>query len=483
MVNFAQGISFILNDKAVSASVPPGTLVLDYLRKERQLTGTKEGCKEGDCGACSVVLGELKPDGTVGYRPMTSCLMPMGELEGKHLVSIEGLNMEKLSPVQDAMVDCGGTQCGYCTPGFIVSMTAGLMEPKVPLNEEGMLYAISGNLCRCTGYRSIKEAGMQAINGLADQLIGSDRIADLCDAQAIPEYFRSIPERLSEMVSSSPISSYADPEDALFIAGGTDLYVQRGEEIPDLEVNLLNLRGEAVSAARLEDGKIVLDARMSFEAFANDPIVIEAVPEIGAYNELIASWPVRTRATLAGNICNASPIADMTCLLMALGTELTLSAGGRVRTVALKEFYPGYKKLNKTAEERVISLSFEKVSGSESVSWEKVSKRAWLDIATVNAAGRISLLGDTIESASLALGGVAATPLYLSGASGFLAGKALIPETILSMLDIALGEFDPISDVRGSADYKKLLARQLLLALFETKFADQLDMEAVYASL
>lgn len=483
MVNFAHSISFILNDREVRASVPPGMLVLDYLRKEQQLTGTKEGCKEGDCGACSVILGELDAEGAVKYTPMTSCLMPMGELERKHLVTIEGLNMEKLSPVQDAMVDCGGTQCGYCTPGFVVSMTAGLMEPRVPLSEEGMLYAISGNLCRCTGYRSIKEAGMKAINSLTKKIGTGDRIAELCDADALPAYFRTIPERLGALTSSVPVSSDADPEEALFIAGGTDLYVQRGEQIPDLSVNLLNNSDEPIPPARMDDGKIVLDARMTFEAFANDPIIQDAIPQIEAYNELIASWPVRTRATLAGNICNASPIADMTCLMMALGAELKLLLGGRLRTVALKDFYLGYKKLNKAADERVIEISFDKLAANECIGWEKVSKRAWLDIATVNASGRFAVNGELIESASLALGGVAATPLYLPGASNFLAGKTLVSETVLGMLDVALEEFAPISDVRGSAGYKKLLARQLLLALFETRFADKLDMEVIYASL
>lgn len=324
---------------------------------------------------------------------------------------------------------------------------------------------------------------MRVMDELAAQLVGPDRISDLCEAGGLPDYFKTIPERLAAIQPSTPVEQGDANEAGLVLAGGTDLYVQRGEEIPELPVRLLNLGEGAVGPARLESGKIVVDARMTFEAFAMDPLVCEMIPQIEAYNELIASWPVRTRATLAGNLCNASPIADMTCLLMALGSELRLTANGRTKVVALKDFYLGYKQLNKSADEWVSEISFPAVAANEFVAWEKVSKRAWLDIATVNASGRVAVTDGVIESASLALGGVAATPLYLAGASAFLSGRSLNPESILGMLDVALAEFEPISDVRGSATYKKLLARQLLLALFATEFSDQLDMEAIYASL
>ncbi|MFQ5751955.1 MAG: 2Fe-2S iron-sulfur cluster-binding protein, partial [bacterium] len=149
---------FMLNDREVVTSEPPGMLVLDYLRRTERLVGTKEGCKEGDCGACVVLVGELAGD-SVKYKPVTSCLMPLGELHGKHLVTIEGLNMETLTPVQQAIVDEGGTQCGFCTPGIVMSLTGYLLEAGSGLNEEGIKYALGGNLCRCTGYASLKRAG------------------------------------------------------------------------------------------------------------------------------------------------------------------------------------------------------------------------------------------------------------------------------------------------------------------------------------
>lgn len=495
MVKLNQSVQFILNNEEVSADVPPGMLALDYLRQHRQLNGTKSGCKEGDCGACTVIVGQLSVDGKLRYLPMTSCLIPIGELEGKHLVTIEGLNMEGLSPVQQAMVDCGGSQCGYCTPGFVVAMTAGLMEPRLPLNEKGALHAISGNLCRCTGYRSIKSAGLQVIEGLADKLKSGDRVQSLVEAGALPAYFKGIEARLKAMrtdLSQNETSESSPPEPReaspvprprVIISGGTDLYVQRGDELPGADVVLLNNR-EPIPAAELREGQVCFDARMTFEAFAEDPLILRHIPEMPAYNDLIASWPMRTRSSIGGNICNASPIADMTCLMLALEAELTLGGSdGRQRSVPLREFYLGYKKMDKKPDEVVDTISFPTFEKPTLVNWEKVSKRAWLDIATVNAACKIRVDGGTVAEAHLALGGVAATPLYLREASRYLEGQPLEARSIHRCVEVAMGEFSPLGDVRGSAHYKRLLARQLLLAHFEKLFPETISQEDLYAPL
>lgn len=483
MVFKTETIRFILNQTVVNAVVHPGVLALDYVRQVSQLMGTKQGCKEGDCGACNVIVGELDADGLVQYKPVTSCLLPMGELMGKHLVTIEGLNGPELSQVQSAMVECGGSQCGYCTPGFVVAMTAGLMAPKLPLNQEGLMYAISGNLCRCTGYRSIKEAGMQAIDALADKLEGKERVQALCAEGALPEYFLEIPERLKALKAQSATdSAEVDFNDATFISGGTDWYVQKGEAVPDVKLALLNTV-KPVAAAVERDGYIVVDARMTSEGFADDPLIQSYLTAIDAYNLLIASWPVRTRATIGGNICNASPIADTTCLMLALDSELVIGKGGKERIVPLKDFYLGYKQLNKEADERLLAIRFPKFGPETKVNWEKVSKRRWLDISTVNSAIKLEMAGDTVAKASLALGGVAATPLFLNEASAFLTGKTLSFDVIMGMLDVAMTEFTPIGDVRGSARYKRLLARQLMLAHFSKLYPEIFGEEATYAAL
>ena len=475
-------IRFILNDTEVVALESPGRLALDYLRDSERLTGTKEGCKEGDCGACTVLMGSLE-NGIVRYVPMTSCLIPMGELVGKHVVTIEGLNLETLSPVQEALVDTGGTQCGYCTPGFVVAMTGWLMDENRPLNTNGAKEAISGNLCRCTGYRSIKEAGEQVVEKLSSKLSGGNRISELCESDALPTYFETIPSRLAELQLPDVLNIEGEAASPLMIAGGTDLYVQRGEDIPDQSVILLNT-SSAIEPIKEENGKLVVDARMSFQEFGDDSLIQTAIPDIQKYNELIASWPIRTRATLGGNICNASPIADMTCLLLALNSDLHLEGDRGSRIVALKDFFLGYKQLAKKDEEVVRSVSFPKPGVDTKTNWEKVSKRAILDIATVNSAARFEVGEDgLIKDAHLALGGVAAIPLYLTEASQSLRNQSLTADLAIAAIDIAQSEFNPISDVRGSADYKRLLARQLLLAHFLKCFPKVVSEEVVYASL
>ena len=471
-------ITFILNDQRITENVPSGLLALDYLRKKKHLTGSKEGCKEGDCGACTVMVGDLQSDGRVRYRPMTSCLLPMGELQGRHLVTIEGLNMEHLSPIQAAMVDKGGTQCGYCTPGFVVSMTNWLVDEHLSLDLDGLKYAISSNLCRCTGYRSIKDAGCQAACALAPKLEGQERVPALCEAKALPKYFLHIPSRLAE-IEKEPV---AEEKDAVIIAGGTDLYVQRGEELPDTNVLLLNKRTPRQEPLE-EAGWIKVDARMDFESFARNSVIQQNIPQVETYNELVASWAVRTRSTLGGNICNASPIADMTCLLLALGTELELQKGDVIRRLPLKDFYLGYKQLAKEKEEIVTYLYFPKTKEHDAINWEKVSKRAWLDIATVNSAMKANVIDGVVREMNIALGGVAATPFLLKQTSAFLLGKELSWEIVLQALALAQEEFTPISDVRGSGSYKRLLARQLILSHFIKLYPEQIREEEVHAAL
>jgi xanthine dehydrogenase small subunit len=412
---------------------------------------------------------------------MTSCLIPVGDLNGKHLVTIEGLDNEKLSTVQAALIDCGGTQCGYCTPGFVMSMTGWILDPAKPLDSKGLNNAISGNLCRCTGYKSIRTAGQQ----IADKLVNLDdhdnRIVTLCECSELPAYFLGIEKRLEDLSKKNNLP-YSPTENAIPIAGGTDIYVQQGEQIPEQPINLIH-RNSPVEAAKVMDDSIHLDPRMSFEAFGDDPIIQEAIPEILEYNKLIASWPVRTRATLGGNLCNASSIGDITCLLLALGAEIDLTGDQKHRWMPLKEFYIGYHKTNKNEEEIIKTIRFPKPSENTFINWEKVSKRSGLDIATVNSALSIEATDNHIVTANLAIGGVATTPLFLSKTSSFLVGKKISIGLVFEAISLAQDELSPINDIRGSAEYKRLLARQLILAHFLKGFPEQIKEEAVYETL
>lgn len=462
---------FLLNDHAISTDEPQGLLVLDYLRRRRRLTGTKEGCKEGDCGACVVLIGELDGD-RVRYQPVTSCLMPLGELHGKHLVTIEGLNLAALSPVQQAIVDEGASQCGFCTPGIVVSLTGLAMRDGAELDPEGVKRALSGHLCRCTGYRSLKAAG-ESMRRVIGERTG---ISSLVEDGRLPAYFQDVPRRLRTMARETETAAIGAAATA--IAGGTDLYVQRGEDLPDAAVGVLNrtLADERVRGIARENGHLRVGALTTFEEFAEHPEVRRRIPEIGDYMFLIASWQIRNRATLGGNLVNASPIGDMTVLLLALDAELVLAAGGDRRTLPLRDLYLGYKQLAKAPEEIVTEIRIPEPPAGTRVGWEKVSKRQCLDIATVNSALQIRLEGQRVADVGLAAGGVAPIPLTLRETAEVLRGRVLDVAAVRDALAAAQREISPISDVRGSADYKRLLVRQLMIAHFIRLFPGRFEM-------
>ena len=476
----APSARFILNDRMVATSAPAGLLLLDFLRSCERLTGTKEGCKEGDCGACAVLIGELAED-AVRYQPVTSCLVPLAEVHGRHVVTIEGCNLDAgLTPAQEAVVEHGGTQCGFCTPGIVVSLHGLLLDDSKGLSLEDVKYALSGHLCRCTGYRSLKDCAATLDRRLGSRLNGTgggDRVAALAAAGAIPEYFTSIPERLRALPDTAPTSNLEAPD--VRIAGGTDLYVQQGEEIPDRHVEVLGRRAE-LKGVRRTHGVFRVGGLTTFEEFGTDPQVIDAIPRIGAFNHLIASWQIRNRATLAGNIVNASPIGDFTALLLALDACIVLDDGTSQRTVHLKEFYRSYKQMDLQPSEILTEVSFPDPAAAR-VNFEKVSKRTCLDIASVNSACLLRCDGDTVGDAHFSLGGVAPIPLYLRETSQAIRGRDLDLDTAWEAVQVSQQEIAPITDVRGSAEYKRLLAQQLLLAHFVTLFPARFSVQALLA--
>ena len=471
---------FILNDREVETAAPAGLLVLDFVRDSERLTGTKEGCKEGDCGACAILIGELEGD-AVRYQPVTSCLVPLAEVHGKHVVTIEGCNLAGLNPVQEAIVEFGGTQCGFCTPGIVVSLHGLLLDHAKGLSLDDVKYALSGHLCRCTGYRSLKDCAATLERDLGSRLQANgsaSRVPALTAAGALPEYFTTIPERLRALRASSTVPA-THATDELLIAGGTDIYVQQGEAIPERPVMVLG-QSPDMKGIRRTGAEFCVGALTTFEEFGTHPAVVAAIPAIASFNHLIASWQIRNRATLAGNIVNASPIGDFTALLLALDARVVLEEGGTQRSVPLKRFYRGYKQIDLRPGELLTEVAFADPAPA-CVNFEKVSKRTCLDIASVNSACSIRCAGDTISDAHFSLGGVAPIPLYLHETSQALRGRSLDLETAWEAVRISQQEIAPISDVRGSAEYKRLLARQLLIAHFVTLFPERFPAAAFYA--
>ncbi len=457
---------FILNEQWIETDYPPGMLALDFLRRQLWKTGTKEGCKEGDCGACVVLVGSLQEDDTVQYKPVTSCLLPLGELEGMHLVTIEGLNMSELSPVQQAVVEEGGTQCGFCTPGIVVSMNALLMDKSKSVDLEGIKYALSGHLCRCTGYHSLKNTAALLSERLGPHLSADDRMTSLVEAGALPNYFVEIPGMLRELATEPVEASNGNGFDGadFLIAGGTDLYVQVGEKIPEANVKVLN-RMPGMKGIRRVNGHYEVGALTTFEEFGDSPEMRELMPDLGHFMYLIASWQVRNRATLSGNIINASPIGDMTALLLVLESELVLQDGKNKieRVMPLKEFYKGYKKLDRKKSEILTTIRFPAPAPGAKINFEKVSKRTCLDIASVNSGMLLDLEDGVVKNIQFSLGGVAPIPLFLGQTCQFLEGGPINMENARKAIEITQEEIAPIDDVRGKADYKRLLAKQLFI--------------------
>jgi xanthine dehydrogenase small subunit len=450
-------LHFYLNKNEIRTSVPAGLLVLDFVRQHHRLTGVKEGCKEGDCGACVVLVGELAGS-EVRYKSITSCMMPVGGLHGKHLVTIEGLSGDELSSVQQAIVDEGGTQCGFCTPGIVVSLTGALIGRDEPMDLEATKEALGGHLCRCTGYRSLKAAWSHPLQ------------------PDLPAYFEGIPAQLSRL-EAAPASNGRD-EDIVALAGGTDLYVQTGDHIPTRPVAVLNLdhtlKGIERTPSQLEVGALT-----TFEEFSRDPDVRTEIPDIAAYMRLIASLQIRNRATLGGNVVNASPIGDITILLLAIGCDLEFTSVLGVRTVAMDDFFLGYKQLDMQAGEILRRIRLRLTNGAK-LNWEKVSKRKFLDIASVNSAIRITDEDGVITEARIAVGGVAPIPLLLKETNAALLGQRINPDTVLAAVESAQHEISPISDIRGSAGYKRLLTRQLIIAHFAKLYPSLASVRAVY---
>lgn len=464
-------IHFILNDSYISTSKPKGLTVLDYLRLHQRLTGTKEGCKEGGCGACTVLLGELKNDRII-YQSVLSCLLALGELSGKHLVTIEGLKQKQLSPIQQALVDFGATQCGFCTPGIVMSLTGYFLNHNTDIKT-----VLHNNLCRCTGYGAIKRASNFLLESFTHQ--ENATIATLITQGIVPEYFRNIPQRLRQLKQSLIESENPILSPEFIIAGGTDLYVQKGELLPESRLRFLNQSSHLKGITTKRD-KIHIGALTTFAELANHPTIIKLIPHIQAYIQRIASYSIRHRATVGGNIITASPIGDITILLLALNAELILQEGDNVRQIPLRDFFHSYKQIDKTANEILTEIFITIPSSQTKFNWEKVSKRQYLDCAAVNSACAISCEGNTIIDSSISMGGVAPIPLYLKQTSSYLISKPITVDTIEDAVKILQTEISPVSDIHGSAQYKRLLARQLLIAHLTTLFPELINLQDFY---
>ena len=428
-------IEFILNGERIAlAAVDPSRTLLAWLREARGLTGSKEGCAEGDCGACTVAVRE---HGAV--RPIASCIALRGAMDGRELVTVEHLNDH---PAQRAMVQCHGSQCGFCTPGFVMALYAHY-ESGGSADRESLCDALAGNLCRCTGYAPIIAAG--AAMGTVRRTV-----APVAAPQAVLDYEHD-GKRFFAPTSLAELAAWlADRPHARMLAGGTDLGLEVTKAHRDLECvvhlgKVAELKRIDESEQALELGAAVTYAE-AFEALAR------IHPDVGELVRRIGGAQVRAAGTLGGNIANASPIGDSMPLLLALGCTLTLQRGAAQRQLVLEDFYTGYRKTALRPGEFIRSLRIERLQHGARFGAYKLSKRFDQDISTVCAAFHVTEGG----RAQFGFGGMAATPARAPRA------EAAWRDGIEAACAALAQDFQPLSDHRGSAWYRLVAAQNLL---------------------
>ena len=469
-------IQFILNNKEIKTALSPGLTLLDFIRYQQQLTGTKIGCREGDCGACTILTGEIKNEKLV-YSSATSCLMPLGNARGKHIVTIEGINLDNLNAMQQAFAEEGATQCGFCTPGFIVSLAGFCISEKEP-SYSNAIDSVNGNICRCTGYKSIERA-VAILNEKMQQRNNNDALQFAVDNKMIPAYFLEIKERLQK-ISMISTGNATNGIAAKYLGGGTDLYVQQHDTIVDEHIDFL-FDKRSLNGILKKGNTCEMGAAATVTDIAESEIFKDHFPGLDGYIKLISSTQIRNMATVAGNFSNASPIGDLTIFFLALNAGLQLSHGNNSRQILLKHFYKGYKSLDKAPEEIIEKIHFELPGKNDLFNFEKVCKRTWLDIASVNTAIYVRMENDSIAKAGLSAGGVGPIPMYLSKCSEFLSGKQITAQLVSELTALAQTEISPISDARGTETYKRLLLSQLIKAHF-IKLFPALPIELVMHS-
>lgn len=466
-------IQFILNNEVIKTSAHIGMTLLDFIRENKQLKGTKIGCREGDCGACTVLVGNLK-SGSITYQSITSCISPLGNANGKHIVTIEGTNLpEELNVVQNAMVDNYATQCGFCTPGFVVSMTGYAINATEENSNGNCTDSISGNICRCTGYKSIEKAA----NIVAKKLEGNNannKIEWLIDKGFIPDYFKTIPEKLSKLKTQN---SELKTSGGINVANGTDLYVQKADVLSEATINLI-ADDKSLKGISFADDICTIGSNTTVTELQEHEILNSIFPNLKSHLKLVSSEQIRNMGTLGGNFVNASPIGDMSIFFLALNSSLSIkNSSSTIRKIPFCDFHQDYKKVDLKSDELVHSISFDTLDKQTFFNFEKVSKRTHLDIASVNSAIKISIQDDVISEAHVSLGGVAAIPKYLEKTNEFLIGKMINAEMIIGAERILQSEILPISDVRGGSDYKRLLAKQLFFAHFVELFPTKVSLQ------
>ncbi|KZL17559.1 6-hydroxypseudooxynicotine dehydrogenase complex subunit beta [Pseudovibrio axinellae] len=462
-----KAIRFLRKGKVVELDqFEPTTTLLDYLRLSERSTGTKEGCGEGDCGACTIAIGRLR-NGELVYEPVNSCILLLGQIDGCELVSVEDLEgPEGLHPVQQALFELHGSQCGFCTPGFVMSLFTLYHANKPGLSRADVNEWIAGNLCRCTGYRPIVDAALEACcSGLND--------AFSARAEQTREALEALHDEQDVLVGEdagffyapanfqSLLDTYAEHPDATLVSGSTDVGLWITKHLRDLPKIIYLGRVIGLGTCYEDEQGIRLGASASYAVAEEFLKTID--PDLDVVMSRIGSKQVRASGTVGGNIANGSPIGDMPPMLIALGAEIELQSNRGRRNLPLEHFFIDYGKQDIAENEVLTSISVPRLKSGEHFRAYKISKRFDQDISAVMAAFCLTVKDGVVEHARMAFGGMAGVPKRAGGAEVAIVGARLDePDSWVHALSALERDFSPLTDMRASGAYRQKVACSLL---------------------
>lgn len=472
-------IRFLINTELqLVTTIDPNMSVLDYLRNNRKLTGTKEGCASGDCGACTVVLAEVV-EGNLEYRAVNACITPLVTLHAKQLLTVEHLKYKgQLHPVQQALVDCHGSQCGFCTPGFVMSLFAYRKNRDAP-SRESIIKALGGNLCRCTGYRPIIDAAEQMFKSpMQDQFSERERqvVATLetIENETGDIFFESNGKRYFAPTTSSALADILQTcPTARLVAGGTDLCLEFTQLLREIEVLVYTGRVRELLQIQETDNTIEIGAAVSYSRCRD--LLVSHYPDLSELIDRLGSRQIRNQGTIGGNIGNASPIGDMPPALIAINAQLVLRRGDKTRTIPLEEYFIRYKVTARQTSEFIERIILPKPAPGYRFRIYKISKRLEDDISATCGAFYLKLEEGRVADARIAYGGMAETPKRAKQCEQVLLGKSWNQQTVRQAKQALVSDFSPITDFRASARYRLQVSQNLLQRFYlEFESSEQL---------